>query len=238
VRIAVECRSHRRAQDRTWIDALIGKYANLDVQRVVAVSRSGFTPAATAAAEESNGRIATLTFDNALAHDWQKELGGLTVGLTVTTVQALEADLGYSGSGLGITSDELKQARLMYAGGQPQGTVGDFAKREARVAVSTIASALVRTQPQCFPTEFSVAVRISDDELLIEHAGERRAVVEVQLRVTARVELHPVELRHYMYRDNPITTGEIELDETKFEIVLVQSKRSEVPVHPHIAGQT
>ena len=46
LRIAVECRDHDRPQTVEWIDSLIGKYSNLPIDKVIAVSDSGFTPAA------------------------------------------------------------------------------------------------------------------------------------------------------------------------------------------------
>src|SRR5437870_4833510 len=44
--VAVECRDQGRAANIGWIDELIGKYSHLPVDKVVAVSRRGFTKAA------------------------------------------------------------------------------------------------------------------------------------------------------------------------------------------------
>ena len=46
IRIAVECRDYKRKQDKTWIDTLVGKYRDLQIDKVVAVSSSGFTKGA------------------------------------------------------------------------------------------------------------------------------------------------------------------------------------------------
>ena len=54
--IAVECRDRARPADIEWIDALIGKYDDMPVNRVVAVSRMGFTSGAKKKASE-NGII-------------------------------------------------------------------------------------------------------------------------------------------------------------------------------------
>jgi hypothetical protein len=72
VRIGVECRDQKRMADIQWIDSLIGKYENLPVHRVVAVSRSGFTKAAERKAAEKH--IETRTLRHALSIDWPKEL--------------------------------------------------------------------------------------------------------------------------------------------------------------------
>jgi len=44
--VAFEVRDRGKRDDVQWIDALVGKYAHLDVNSVAAVSTSGFTPAA------------------------------------------------------------------------------------------------------------------------------------------------------------------------------------------------
>ena len=46
VTIALECRDHKLRQDKTWIDQLVGKYRDLAVSHVIAVSKSGFTKGA------------------------------------------------------------------------------------------------------------------------------------------------------------------------------------------------
>lgn len=59
VRIAIECRNWRIKHDVAWIDLLIGKYRDLGIDKVVAVSSTGFTPAAIAKAKDVG--IVTLT---------------------------------------------------------------------------------------------------------------------------------------------------------------------------------
>lgn len=65
VRIAVECRDHAERQDVTWIDALIGKYRDVQISLVVAVSSSGFTEAGLAKADSVG--IRTIHFTEAIA---------------------------------------------------------------------------------------------------------------------------------------------------------------------------
>jgi hypothetical protein len=71
-RIAIECRDHVRQSDVSWIDALQGKYRDLPVHRVIAVSRQTFTPGAARKAHRC--RIETRTLKDALATDWPEEL--------------------------------------------------------------------------------------------------------------------------------------------------------------------
>src|SRR5262245_55286926 len=43
VRLAVECRGSGKSEDITWIDELVGKYEHLAVDKVIAVSKAGFS---------------------------------------------------------------------------------------------------------------------------------------------------------------------------------------------------
>jgi hypothetical protein len=68
LKIAVECRDRTRDQTVEWIDALIGKYSRLTVNKIVAVSSSGFSGEAERKAAAHN--IDTITADEAARVDW------------------------------------------------------------------------------------------------------------------------------------------------------------------------
>ncbi|MGR6327718.1 restriction endonuclease [Sphingomonas sp. XXL09] len=69
--LAVECRDYSRAQSVEWIDSLIGKYQNLPIDKVLAVSSSGFTAASTLKA--ARHRMHCLAADDAADVDWAAE---------------------------------------------------------------------------------------------------------------------------------------------------------------------
>jgi hypothetical protein len=75
VRIAVECRSRnrknksgKRKQSVEWIDQLKGKYSTLPIDKVIAVSESGFTENARLHAQHS--KIELVTIEEANEMDW------------------------------------------------------------------------------------------------------------------------------------------------------------------------
>lgn len=78
MRIAIECRDHARRADKTWIDGIVGKYRDVDVDRIIAVSRSEFTSGAQKKARQ--GKIELRTLRSALETDWPKELMLIAVG--------------------------------------------------------------------------------------------------------------------------------------------------------------
>jgi hypothetical protein len=86
-RIAVECRDRARSGDVEWIDALIGKYRDLPVHQIIAVSSKVFTRGAVAKAASSDPRIELRSLRQALDADWPAELtrvGMATIGTTVS----------------------------------------------------------------------------------------------------------------------------------------------------------
>lgn len=79
--VGLECRDHGRPQDVTWIEQVIGKYQDLPVDMVIAVSKSGFSEPALKKAAHYD--ILTLTPDDADNLDWNSILNNLEM-LTVT----------------------------------------------------------------------------------------------------------------------------------------------------------
>ena len=95
LRVAIECRDHIRPQSVEWVDALIGKYSGLPIDKVIAVSDSGFTPAAEAKAEGS--RLELVTASKIEEVDWAARLGqtewkSLHVKHAVMLVAGMAAD--------------------------------------------------------------------------------------------------------------------------------------------------
>lgn len=67
-KIAIECRDRSRKDSVEWIDSLIGKAKSLSVNKVVAVSKEGFTETAIKKAKAND--IDTLTLEEATDTDW------------------------------------------------------------------------------------------------------------------------------------------------------------------------
>jgi hypothetical protein len=68
-KIAIECRDRSRKDSVEWIDGLIGKSKSLLVNKVVAVSKEGFTKTAKKKAQAND--IDTLTLEEAIDTDWE-----------------------------------------------------------------------------------------------------------------------------------------------------------------------
>ena len=107
VRVAIECRDYDRTQDITWIDGLIGKYVNLDIDRVIAISHSPYSASAVQKAVQHN--IELLTLDEAQKVDWASKIGPalfrffichnrpLFVGLFLAHEEVLKVEYSFEG---------------------------------------------------------------------------------------------------------------------------------------------
>lgn len=96
LRIAVECRDRSRKSDIEWIDGLIGKYRDLPVHKVIAVSRRGFS--VTAAEKAVATKIDLRSLEQCDDADWSSEFTKLGVGQFTLTplVESVDAELSPS----------------------------------------------------------------------------------------------------------------------------------------------
>jgi len=68
-KLAIECRDRSRKNSVEWIDELIGKTRSMAVNKMVAVSKGGFTKSAITKAQAHE--IETLTIEQAIETDWE-----------------------------------------------------------------------------------------------------------------------------------------------------------------------
>lgn len=130
LRIAVECRDHRRPQNVQWIRELIGKRSTLKLDAVIAVSRNGFTANARKLAESES--IKTMTLHRANGFDFRGAIDRIIVlnrtwelRLTGVTIRLLRPDLpsGTAVDDLGTNA----ASTILHKDGAPWQTAQDLA---------------------------------------------------------------------------------------------------------------
>ena len=89
IKLAVECRDYNRDQTISWIDELVGKYSNISVDKIIAVSSSGFSNTAKEKAEQNN--IIAISLDEANKHEWSDFIEKIVIGLYRFEVSLLDA---------------------------------------------------------------------------------------------------------------------------------------------------
>jgi hypothetical protein len=70
--MAVECRDYTRKQNIQWVDQLIGKFEDLKVNKIVAISSSPFAKSSKRKARAHN--IEVITVNEALTKDWRADI--------------------------------------------------------------------------------------------------------------------------------------------------------------------
>jgi len=230
VSIAVETRDRSRPADVTWIDDLVGKYRHLPIDKVVAVSRLGFTSNALSGAAASTApRIETLTLEEALETDWKAVFSelremvtdflspvGKSARLTIIAARGTPPDL-VEGFALetAVTEDAAGNPR------QPLAALADeviqdeavLAKIHDTVAPNTVATIglQVDVPRQTF---------LSDGHNRIELAA-------IRIEATFRRDLQAVPVHHGAYSGAHIATATAATGSGSAQFALVQSQPGE-----------
>jgi hypothetical protein len=237
LRIAVECRSRKDKDDIEWIDSLIGKYRDLDIHKVVAVSRLGFTPAAKEKAAVN--RIDTLTLEQALETNWPKEFTRLGIGswvrsdkpqsVTVVTEPPLPSPLSLETMVFTTTGQEIatieRVAKTIYEKWQKglHQAIGekflDFFKTVHDLNTKSILSEI--TEKPAFPSFIK-----GEDQ-------QQYRIESFTLRIQSSFSAEPVTTEHYILGDAQVTLATIEAGKGAFSVMAVQvaDKPNEAKLH-------
>ena len=216
--LAVECRDHKRLQPVTWIDELQGKYSNLPVDKVIAVSRSGFSRVAQKRAARLG--ISTYTLKEALQEDWPQQFTKWRAGLIVLTAYVNEVDVTYDGGQPPpINGDELRATRIEGPNGEEPATVEDDALKlytaNGEQALKEAASKHMNEWWKDGPDkEQDIGVPFTaHNRFLVASNGARYRVQQVTLKLKCKFSLIPAQHRHFTYGDVRVTTAELPYDE-------------------------
>jgi hypothetical protein len=215
VRIAIECRAHRRKQGVEWINSIVGEYEHLPVHKVVAVSKSGFTKSAEKAAQHCS--IDTVTLQQALASDWPQAIATYRVGLVLLNHSMRAAEVNcIDGPEIDLKDQELSIAPVEDATGQRLGTFDDdvqflyknFARDDVRVWARTNATEIFR-QPPGFVWHVRLSYAARNRFLVPPRGGPRRQISEVVLCLDCSYQFEPAELSYFRYHGALIGAGDV-----------------------------
>lgn len=213
IKIAIECRDRSRKATVEWIDSLLGKTKSLDVNKIVAVSKKGFTE--TARTKATSYGIDTLTLEEANEKDWESYLFKPGIVLRTPERFTLIKVLYWSGneylklSQLGINSTVEYQ-------GQPIGTVKQLVEMLFQDFLVPIMSTYIKEN------FFSIFKNLADlkKAMLIEKEQEITPVIisspgceplevsKVKFVVLGTRETQTVEQHHTIFNDKMLSVGE------------------------------
>jgi hypothetical protein len=229
VRIAVECRDRSRPDTIEWIDNLVGKYQRLNVDKVVAVSRSGFTPETRNKASANN--IETRTLEEALETDWPEEFAKLgVVKLTFRPIlQEVYVETEPQLTGVVETSSTVTDGQGHVYGTLQEVVLDCFQQKihvDAKEYVRRNFFEMFKTLEDLQGKAMQFKETVSGPDLyLIDAKGTRRKLLRLHFVVLVPFSTEESQVQRYLYEDKAqVTTSPVHFAEsdTPFVIDIVQ----------------
>lgn len=214
VRIAIECRDHKRKQGLSWLEELDGKFRYLPVNKIVAVSASGFTKTATKRAAFS--KIQLLTLREAEKTDWPKELSRWIIALILWHYQLVSALPVFCGEGPVIEPDALKKCEIVGAEGQKLSTFEDDVAAIYRADGATIIRQWSSENQQMWTkappgTNFDVtSPYVAHGRYLKAPDGRSYQLAEIMVTLRTSHTVIPAIHTHYSYNGKPVTVAHVD----------------------------
>ena len=232
-KIAIECRDRSRKDSVEWIDSLIGKIKSLSVNKLVAVSKEGFTDSARTKAAAHN--IDVLTVEQAIDTDWENY--PIRPGVVVISGENYRLhDVRYRRGDEFYPMTELGLDSLVELNGAEAGTLKEaceylfkqyvvpyIEENKKKEIMSLFKTVEDLGKEGCIETGHTLpglAVRGENSEL-IDISG-------LQFVVFGKRNTHPVEQEHFKLNDLMISTGKfVDQDDSSITFQIVQDPETE-----------
>ncbi len=220
--IAVECRDHARPQDVTWIEQLHGKYRDTKVNKVVAVSKSGFTHAATEKANSFN--IEALTLEAATDVAWLERVKNLgPVRVTIVGFELAGIDVKLIDKSIQSSDVPPMDPRTAVINSL-RGTLAtkvldiydDLAARE------DFGRHLLSRPARIKDGLRETGVRLEAGAFITDPNGRQHLVEGVMFLVRTKIEEHEVGLEAGVFNRFPVATGHGRGTDFQTEIAVVR----------------
>ena len=227
VLVALECRNRSRPANLEWIDGLIGKYRDLPVEKVVAVSRSGFTKTAIRKAKEVN--ISTVTLEAAI--------DAKLIPSTQGRVVRVEYDKHQPPNFLVTLHREDAQRHGEYTGDPKKGKVfrPDRRCEGSLVEILKSQSTIARTaEANVFPRGLKggpltpITIKFPDGTRIDDDDGKSYRLREVRIEQSVEIENAELNLNSYRYMDVEILAGQIATDDFRAQLLLLYEEGADV----------
>jgi hypothetical protein len=211
----LECRDRNRADDLTWIDGLIGKYMNLEVDRVIAVSSSGFSDSAVLKAKACNIEIRTIREIKEI--NWNNEL--IKIGMCDLKLEfEIQKIIGETDS---ETEIEIKYDCEVKCNEEVGRFSEFFEVFKEQIWSNLFKEKFNKSIPEFYKTKDDLSkfaqathrVPIPNFELTVE--GKKFNITALKLFLLGKPTVTVLNTRQFRYVDSLITKTELKLDENK-----------------------
>ena len=215
VRMALECRDHKRKQSVTWIEQLEGRYRHLPVDKVIAVTRTGYSKTAYIRAQAS--KITPLTLREALKTEWPAEFSKYVMGLMTWHQRLRTAYPTYSAeTPPSMSGEELRAALISDTDGSNASTFEqDVVTLYRKHSLAAVQESMGANQERWWAggpgKEWDVTVPFTATGRWLAAPDEMRyRLAAITLILTCRFELTEVNSRRYVYNEAKISAGTLE----------------------------
>ena len=224
VSVAIECRDHTRRATVEWIDALAGKYRELPtVDRIVAVSRSGFSKNATKKAAALG--ISALTLSDASKANWVAAFHAVRTVRVENFLLPFVVEVAVVFSkedGLETEATSLPEAELLSPAEESLGTlrqyVASFVQRQDVLHA-------IHQHPDA--EDGKTAIWTMEVQLhpgsTVRVAGGLVPVQGLRLKVKSRKETHELDFDHALYGKAWIASGQMSAMGHELTIAMAQT---------------
>jgi hypothetical protein len=231
-KIAIECRDRSRKDSVEWIDSLIGKSKSLCINKVVAVSKEGFTETAKKKAIAHN--IDILTLEEALDNDWNKY--PIKPGIVFITNENFKLhDVFYKKNDSYRSLQELDLRTTVEIESEDCGSIKDFFEYFFLNHLLPFIQKSKRTEiMQLFKTkaDFDKPIYIEFDYTFPGiyarlSTGEKINISVVKFIIIGMRQAKEKEQKHYKFNDLMISASEhFDSDGSKIKVNIVQDPES------------
>lgn len=225
--IGIECINHKRPASIEWIDQMSGKHAGLNTDKLVLISRSGFTPWARKQAAALN--ITTLALTEAKTLNWTNFIGkqaDATIETLQTSYQGFIVVLSESGAGV------LPAPRNLEIFSQSNATPLLFGHiLESLVALPEIGRIFLMKMEQSKTTmeNFSLDFSFTEKTSCIGPTGEILIIQSIRIVFSATREMVLVPLDHGAMHGVGLAYGEADAVGGLLRVAIVE-QRGQNPV--------
>ncbi len=218
--IGVECRDHRRKADITWIDQLVGKYQGLPVNKIIAVSKSGFSKNAAEAAKRNN--IDTLDISEARNLRW-RELVGHPAQPILAHATPVISFIHVATTSDSAEPDNILNVQLYRADGTPIGKLGDLC-REAIQSFGQLKDDFRAALTGARPTMRHLMIREAQSSYWMAKDGSKQPVHGVKVSVEVRATHSPLSVETFNYRGIDVIHGKGRVFDKPVQVLLLNEQ--------------
>jgi hypothetical protein len=240
VRVAIEVRGRGKKQDVLWIDELIGKYRDLPVDKIIAVSSAGFSEAALKKAATAG--IELISALDAESRDWPNEFKRIGIGM-VTRSDRVEVIIRSEPPG---RRDFTRESRITTVDGTDVDSLGELIDAIGKRHRTLVSAHLATRFLDYYKTLDDLKKVLQTDDIVKlpetlwvqARDGDRVRIAKVGVRAWSTMTVGKVSARHTMLGGHLVSSAQMDkADGSSVELFAIQSSDHPGKVNVRISTQ-